>query len=407
MRIRTRLLAALAVGGLVIAGLTACGSDESSDNGTTDTGQTDTGATEGGADEGTTDEGGTITLGMITPLSGSSAAIGPYMQNGAQLAINEINDAGGVLGKQLKLDVQDGACDAKSAVTAANKLVSNKVTVSVGGYCSGATLPTLPIFNNAGIPMIIPAANSDELVQQKLPLVFLINGTGTQQAQAAMKFIEKQGYTNVALMDDNTSYSVNIADLTAKLLADSSAKLAIHESVTAGEADYSANVNNVLSTDPDFIYWTGYYQEGGLIINQLRQAGYDGDIMVADGSVDKQLIEIAGEDNAQGVFATMTQTPDTIPGSEDWIAKYKEAFNSDPGPYSTQSYDAVRVAAEGMKNADSTDGEKIAQALEAIDGFELFSGPLKFTPEHTLSSGGFLILVVHGDKFDVQDQLQD
>jgi branched-chain amino acid transport system substrate-binding protein len=346
---------------------------------------------------------------MITPLTGSSSAIGPYMQNGAQLAINEINDAGGVLGKKLALDVQDGACDAKSATTAANKLVSDKVTVSVGGYCSGATLPTLPIFNNANIPMIIPAANSDELVQQKLPLVFLINGTGTQQATAAMKFIGKQGVKAVAVVDDNTSYSVNIADLTEKLIGEDSSgvKLAIHEHVTAGESDYSSNVNSILATNPDFIYWTGYYQEGGLIIKQLRQAGYTGQIMVADGSVDAKLVEIAGQDNADGVFATMTQTPETIPGSEDWIGKYKKAFNADPGPYSTQSYDAVRVAAEAIKKANSTDGKEIAKALEGIDGFQLFSGPLKFTPEHTLSSGGFLILVVKGTSFDVQDQLQD
>ena len=386
MKLHTRFLAVAAAAGMAVATLAGCGSSGSGSS------------------------GDTITLGMVVPLTGSSAAIGPYMQNGAQLAINEINDAGGVLGKKLKLEVQDGACDSKSASTAANKLVSDKVTVSVGGYCSGATLPTLPIFNNANIPMIIPAANSDDLVNQKLPLVFLINGTGTQQAAAAMKFMTKENAKKVALMDDSTSYSTNITKNVAALMKKDSSgpQQAIHESVTAGESDYSANVNAVIKASPDFVYWTGYYQEGGLIIKQLRQAGYTGKIMVADGSVDAKLIQIAGQANAQGVFATMTQTPETIPDGAAWIAKYKKAFdNKAPGPYSTQSYDAVRVAAEAIKNANSTDGKAIATALEKIDGFKLFSGPLKFTPEHTLSSGGFLILVVKGDKFDVQDQLQD
>jgi len=386
MKLHTRFLAAAAAAGMAVATLAGCGSSGSGSS------------------------GDTITLGMVVPLTGSSAAIGPYMQNGAQLAINEINDAGGVLGKKLQLEVQDGACDSKSASTAANKLVSDKVTVSVGGYCSGATLPTLPIFNNANIPMIIPAANSDDLVNQKLPLVFLINGTGTQQAAAAMKFMTKENAKKVALMDDSTSYSTNITKNVAALMKKDSSgpQQAIHESVTAGESDYSANVNAVIKASPDFVYWTGYYQEGGLIIKQLRQAGYTGKIMVADGSVDAKLIQIAGQANAQGVFATMTQTPETIPDGAAWIAKYKKAFdNKAPGPYSTQSYDAVRVAAEAIKNANSTDGKAIATALEKIDGFKLFSGPLKFTPEHTLSSGGFLILVVKGDKFDVQDQLQD
>lgn len=363
------------------------------------------GASTAGGGDGGGGGGGDITLGMVAPLSGSSAAFGPYMKNGAQMAIDEINAKGGVNGQKLKLDVQDGACDAKTAVSAANKLVTDQVAVSVGGYCSGATLPTLPIFNGAKIPMIIPAANSDDLVKQHLPLVFLINGTGTQQAQAAVKFIEKEGVKSVALIDDSTSYSTNIAKLTEADLKDSgSAKVAVSESINAGESDYSANVAAVLKANPDFIYFTGYYQEGGLLIRQFKQAGYSGKFMVADGSVDAKLISIAGQDNAQGVFATITQTPDTLGASaSDWIAKYKKQFGADPGPYSTQSYDAVRVAAEGIKDAKSTKGDEIAKALEKIDGLQLFSGPLKFTKDHTLSSGGFVIVVVKGDKFELQD----
>lgn len=350
---------------------------------------------------------GPILLGMLTPTSGSSSAIGPYMSNGAQLAIDEINADGGVLGRDLKLLVEDEACDAKTAAAGANKLVSRAIAVSVGGYCSGATLPTLPIFNRAGIPMIIPAANSNELVDQGLENVFMINGTGTQQADAAMAYIDKQGYQRVALMDDNTSYSVNIAELTAERLQESGgAELAGKQSVTAGESDYSANVNAVLRTDPDLVYWTGYYQEGGLIIRQLRQAGYDGDIMVADGSVDTQLLKIAGDQNAEGILATMTQTPETIPGAEQWISDYEEKFGEAPGPYSTQSYDAVRLAAEAIEQAGSTDGEAVITALEEIDGFELFSGPLKFTEDHTLSSGGFQILKSENGEFVLEDPLQ-
>jgi branched-chain amino acid transport system substrate-binding protein len=359
------------------------------------------------SDEGEASTDGPIVLGMIAPTSGSSAAIGPYMKNGAQLAINEINADGGVLDRDLKLVVEDGACDAKTAAAAANKLVTQEIVVSVGGYCSGATLPTLPIFAKANVPMIIPAANSNELVDQGLENVFLINGTGTQQADAAVAYMEQEGYQNVALMDDNTSYSTNIADLTAERLQESGGpELAGKHSVTAGESDYSADVNAVLKENPDLVYWTGYYQEGGLIIRQLRQAGFDGDVMVADGSVDTQLLEIAGEQNADGVLATMTQTPQTIEGAEQWITDYKDAFGAEPGPYSTQAYDAVRVAAEAIEQAGSTNGDEIIAALEAIDGLELFSGPLKFTEEQTLSSGGFQVLRSENGEFVLHDSLQ-
>jgi len=350
---------------------------------------------------------GPILLGMDIPLSGSSADIGPDMKNGAQMAIDEINAKGGVLGRKLQLRAEDDACDPKTAVAAANKLVAAGVAASVGGYCSGATLPTLPVFDRAKIPMIIPAANSTELVAQKLRHVFLVNGTGDQQAAAAMAWVTKGGAKKVALIHDNTSYSKDIAVRTAaELDKPGGPDKATLDAVNPGESDYSANVTNVLKSSPDFIYWTGYYQEGGLLLRQLRQAGYKGKFMVADGSVDAKLVKIAGDKATDGTFATMTQTPDTIQGAENWISGYKQKFDADPGPYSTQSYDAVRVAAEAIKDAGGTDGDKVVKALEGINGFQIFSGPLKFTPQHTLTNGGFVILVVKNGKFVLQDALK-
>ncbi|MEU9889255.1 branched-chain amino acid ABC transporter substrate-binding protein [Sphaerisporangium sp. NPDC051011] len=362
------------------------------------------GLLDGGSNSG--GDEGPITLGMLIPQSGSEAAIGPYMQNAAQLAVDEINGKGGVLGRKLELKIADDACDAQTAVAGANKLVTEGIKISVGGYCSGATLPTLPVFGKANIPMIIPAANSQELVDQHLKHVFLINGTGTQQATAAMAWMTKQGAKSVALMHDNTSYSKDIAVRTQKLLDEAGGpETAILEAVTPKESDYSANIHNILAKKPDFVYWTGYFQEGGLIIRQLRQAGYKGGIMVGDGAVSPKLAEIAGGD-AEGVYATMTQTPETLQGAEGWIAAYKKKFNADPGPYSNQAYDGVRLAAEAVSKAGSTDGAKVIAALEAIDGFQMFSGPLKFTADHTLSTGGFQILVVKSGRFALQDALK-
>ncbi|MEO7062128.1 MAG: branched-chain amino acid ABC transporter substrate-binding protein [Lapillicoccus sp.] len=353
----------------------------------------------GGSSGGATDSG-PIKLGMVVPISGSSAPTGAYMKNGAQLAVDEINAAGGVLkGRKLELLVEDEACDAQQAVASANKVVSAGVVVSVGGYCSGATLPTLPIFQKANVPMIIPAANSQDLVKQGLKNVFLINGTGKQQSTKALEFMKKSSFATVALVDDNTSYSKDITTETqSQIEKDGGVKVVLNTSVTAGESDYSAVVRAIMDKNPALVYWTGYYQEGGLIINQLKKAGFTGQIMVADGSVDPSLPKIAGT-GAQGVFATMTQTPDTLQGAEKWIGDYKAKFTSDPGPYSTQSYDAVRLAAKAIDDAGSTKGDAIIKALESIDGFSMFSGPLKFTPEHTLSSGGFVILVIKDGKF--------
>lgn len=392
MKSRMRITATVGIATAVLLATSACSG-----------GLLGGGETGGGGDG---EESGPVNIGMVIPISGSSAPTGVYMENGAQLAVNEINDAGGILdGRMIELMVEDEACDAQQGVASANKLVSSNIAVSVGGYCSGATLPQLPIFAKANVPMIIPAANSQDLVNEKLKNVFLINGTGLQQSTAALDFIVKSGYESIALVDDNTSYSADITEETeSQITEDGSATVALSTSVNAGESDYSAVVRDIIGSGADLTYWTGYYQEGGLIINQLRQAGYEGDIMVADGSADATLGEIAGG-AAEGVFATMTPTPDTLEGAEDWIASYEKEFGSAPGPYSTQAYDAVRLAAEAIENAGSTDGDDIIAALEDINGFEMFSGALEFTPEHTLSSGGFVILKMEDGTFVLEDDL--
>ncbi len=354
----------------------------------------------GGGDEGGSGEG-PVKFGMLAPFSGSEAAFGDYMKFGAQLAIDEVNADGGVNGQDIELVTEDDACDATAAVAAAQKLVSAGVQGSVGGYCSGATLPTLPIFSGAGIPMVIPAANSTKLVGQG---AFMINGTGTQQAAAAIAFAEKQGAESVVLIDDTTDYSVDLADQIEAQKG--SLNIAKRESVNPDEKDFSANINSVLGASPDFVIWTGYYQAGGLLINQLRGAGYDGIVLVADGSVDTQLAAIAGD--VTNVYGTFTRTPDMLEGGEEWVAAYKEASGgAEPGPYSMQTYEAVKVLAEAMNEAGSTDYEAVTAALNDMENFPLLTGDLTFAEDGSREGGGFVIVAPTGagGAFVLEDDL--
>ncbi|MFD5226352.1 branched-chain amino acid ABC transporter substrate-binding protein [Microbacterium sp. NPDC058342] len=388
-RIRRTLSIAAAIGAIILtAGCSGgLGSDDAGGSGSGD---------------------GPIKLGMLAPFSGSESAFGDYMKNGAQLAIDEINADGGIDGRELELVVEDDACDATTAVSGANKLVTDGIVASVGGYCSGATLPTLPIFDEAGIPMVIPAANSNELVSQNLPGVFLINGTGTQQAQAAVTYAKKIGAEEVAVIDDATSYS---ADLAASFVEQAEAEgltVAFEATVTPGENDYASVATQLSDAQPGLVYWTGYYQEGGLIVRQATDAGYEGDFLVGDGSVDAKFAEIAGKGYTEHVLGTFTQTPDMIEGADSWIADYEKLAGGKPGPYSTQSYDAVRVVAEAIKEAGGTDFDDVVSALEGLKDFDTFAGPLTFTKEHTLSGGGFVIVGIDpatGD-FVLEDDLQ-
>lgn len=361
----------------------------------------------GGISGGGDSDEGPIKLGMLAPFSGSEAAFGDYMKFGAQLAIDEINDAGGIDGRELELVVEDDACDATTSVAAAQKLVTAGVDASVGGYCSGATLPTIPVFTDAGIPMVIPAANSNAIVGQG---AFMINGTGAQQAEAAVKYATKLGVTKVAAINDQTDYSKDLADTFIADAEGAGSFEVVHDgAVNPDDKDFSANVKALIDSDPEFVYWTGYYQAGGLLVRQLREAGFDGVILVGDGTVDAQFAAIAGDGFTDDVYGTFTKTPDMLEGADDWIAAYEEVSGGNaPGPYSIQTYDAVRVVAEGMTDAGTTDGEAVNEAISNIDGLELSSGPLKFTDEGTLSGGGFVIVTVGPDgSFILYDDLLD
>ncbi len=355
----------------------------------------------GGGDAGSAD--GPIKLGMLAPFSGSEAAFGDYMKNGAQLAIDELNAEDGVDGRQLELVTEDDACDATTAVAAAQKLVTAGVSGSVGGYCSGATLPTLPIFADAGIAMVIPAANSNELVGQG---AFLVNGTGTQQAEAAVAWITQAGAKNIVIVDDNQAYPKDLADSIEKQGEGFTVK---REHVNPKEKDFSANVNSILSANPDYVVWTGYYQAGGLLINQLRGAGYDGPILVGDGSVDAQLSAIAGADAIANVYGTFTRTPDMLENGEQWIADYKEVSGGkDPGPYSIQTYEAVKVMAQAMTDAGGTDSAKVVEALQGLTDFPLLTGNLTFADDGSRQGGGFVIVEPTGTDgaFVLKDDLK-
>lgn len=345
-----------------------------------------------GGEAGGNSADGPIKFGMLAPFSGSEAAFGDYMKFGAQLAINEINADGGINGRDIELVTEDDGCDATQATAAAQKLVSAGVHGSVGGYCSGATQPTLPIFKDAGIAMVIPAANSTQLVGKG---AFMINGTGTQQAGAAVAYAAKIGAQAIVLIDDNTDYSVDLANQVEEQKGD--LNIVGRESVNPQEKEFSANITSALNKNPDFIIWTGYYQAGGLLINQFRQAGYDGEILVGDGSVDAQLAAIAGDSAIQNVVGTFTRTPDMLEGGEQWVADYKELAGSDPGPYSMQTYEAVQVLAHAMTEAGGTEYDAVIEALKEIDGFPLLSGDLTFAEDGSREGGGFVIVAPTGE----------
>lgn len=332
-----------------------------------------------------------ILIGVQVPTTGSEATYGQDMANAVQIAQDEINAKGGVLGKQLSMVTGDSACDPQQSVNAASKLVSQQVVGVVGGYCSGATLPTLKIYGDAKVPFVITASNSTKLIPANPGNAFMINSTGDEQATKAVEFLSGKSVKSLAIVNEGDAYSQDLADLTKKAWTDAGNSVVDYETVNKGEQDYSAVVTAIKAANPDGVFWTAYYADGGLFIRQLRQSGYQGVIAVGDGSNSAQIFDIAGK-AADGIFAFSNPTAEFLPAAKDFIATYKQKYGSDPGPYAPLTYDGMQLLAWAIGKAGSTDPDAIVAALKSADGQEWLAGPISFTDQNTLARSNFIVL---------------
>ena len=340
----------------------------------------------------------TIRLGVPIPMSGSTATYGKDLERSTILAIEEINSKGGLLGKNIEIIFADTGCDPQMATLAASKLVSKDVIGVVGGFCSGATLPTMKIFGDANIPYVISLANSSSLIPANPGNCFQSNGTSEHQAEAAVNLFTSLKAKRIALIHQGDGFSKTLAETTKKQWEDLGNSVVAFEMVTPGEQDHSSLVTAIRKIKPDFIYWTAYYGDGAAVIKQLRQGGIRADICVADGSNSVKLIELAGK-AAEGVYCTSNPLVELLPASKKFIASYKEKFNVSPGMCSGLQYDAISLMVDAIKRTGSLDGDGIIKSLGETKAFKGITAEIGFKEDNTLIKSNLVILQVKNAKW--------
>lgn len=341
-----------------------------------------------------------VKVGIMIPTTGGTATDGKDMENAIKLAVKEINEKGGIMGRQVVTSTGDDACDPQQAVAAASKLISEDIVALVGGYCSGATLPTLKLYGEANIPFVIAASNSTALVDANPGVGFMINSTGDAQAETAVNLFESKGVKTIAVVHMGEAYSEDLAKFAKMKWEEKGNKVVAYEVINKGEQDFSSLVTTLKSKKPDAIFWTAYYAEGALLIKQLRQGGYRGIIAIGDGSNSPKLIEIARR-AAEGVYCFSNPIVDYLPGAKKFADDFKKEYNANPGPYSTLAYDGMMLLADAMKRAGSFDKSEIVKALKITDNYEGIAGPISFTDKLTLARSNFVVLKVKGGKWQL------
>jgi branched-chain amino acid transport system substrate-binding protein len=344
-------------------------------------------------------QGETIKIGVPVPLSGSSANAGTDILNGAKLAADKINAGGGVLGKKIELIPEDDACDAQTAVQAAQKLIDAGVVAVAGGYCSSAALPELTALHRAGIPYVLDASTNPQLTEKGWDNVFRTIGRDDEQGPFAANFMKNFLHAkHVAVINDNTTYSKGLADNTVAALKKEGIDVVYANAITPGQMDYSPTITRVNSLKPDVIYYTGYFAEAGLMVKEARQIGYKATFMGGDATNDPTLFKTAGP-AANDMIITTAPLAQFLSSAHGYLDDYKKAFGQAPGPYSVYEYDAVGVTAKAIENAKSTKPADIIAALHKIKDYKGLTGSIDFNAKGDRSHAVYVTVIVRNDEF--------
>lgn len=369
---RRRWVAAFAMLVLLAA---ACGGEQANQAADDEAGTEGTSAG-GGSEQAQIECDEPIKIGVMSPMSGQYANWGEGWTNAAKLAIKEWNDKGGVLGCELEALYEDDQGDPTEGANAANKLVAEEVVGIAGPIFSGVTLSAGPILNDAGIPFLIGSSNVD-ITEQGWDSVFRIAFREDQSGPFDASIAEAQGWKNGVVVHDNTAFAKGLADQFTKAFEGETTT----EIITPGESDYSATLTKIREKNPDFIYYSGYYAEGGQLVRQGKELGLE-DVgwLFGNSNQDPEFIEIAG-DAAEGILMGTWPPPiaeaETNEKAAQYVELYREAYDEDPSSLYHWAYDGINVIAETIEETGSRDPEAIAKAIHEGQ-YEGTSGELVF-----------------------------
>ena len=340
-----------------------------------------------------------IKIGVPGPLSGAYANAGIDIVNAAKLAAGQINAKGGVLGRPIAIVAEDDACDAQTAVQAAQKLIDSGVAAVAGGYCSSAALPELSTLHRRNIPFVLDASTNPQLTELGYKDVFRTIGRDDEQGPFAASFIANVLHAKrAAVINDNTTYSKGLAVATVAALKKDGVDVVYDNAITAGQMDYSPVLTRVAALKPDVIYFTGYFAEGGLMVKEEHQLNLKPVFMGGDSNQDPTLLKTAGP-AADGMFITTAPLPQFLSGAKGFVNDYTQKFGHGPGPYSAYEYDAIGVVAKAIAEAKSTAPGAINAALAKTRDYPGITGNISFNEKGDRSVAVYIVITVKNDQF--------
>ena len=329
-------------------------------------------------------------VGVAGPITGPNAAFGAQLQKGAEMAVADINAAGGVNGEQLSLSVGDDVSDPKQGISVANKFVADGVKFVVGHFNSGVSIPASEVYAENGILEITPAATNPVFTERGLWNTFRVCGRDDQQGEVAGAYIAANFKdAKVAVIHDKTPYGQGLADETKKALNAAGVTEAIYEGVNVGDKDFSALIAKMKEAGVTLIYWGGLHTEAGLIIRQSADQGLKAPLFSGDGIVSNELASIAG-DAVAGTLNTFGPDPRNNPAAKDVVEKFRAA-GFEPEAYTLYAYAATQILAQAATAAGSNDPQEVAKAIKEKGPFKTVLGELSFNEKGDRTDADYVV----------------
>jgi branched-chain amino acid transport system substrate-binding protein len=347
-----------------------------------------------------------VKIGHVGPISGASAHLGKDNENGARMAVEELNAKGLMInGKKVTLQLltEDDAADPKQGTAVAQKLVDAKVNGVIGHLNSGTTVPASRIYNDAGIPQISPSATNPVYTKQGFKGAFRVVANDNKLGGTLGRYaVEKLGVKSIAVIDDRTAYGQGVADEFVKGAKGKlpSIKVVGKEFTNANATDFTAILTSIKAKKPDLIFFGGMDSVGGPMLKQMKALGINAKFMGGDGICTEALARLAGDGIGEGTV-TCAEAGGVTGAQEkvmtDFGARYKKRYNADVQLYAPYVYDAVMTMATAMQNAKSADPAVYLPELKKIK-YQGVTGLVQFDNYGDIKDGALTLFTFKGGK---------
>jgi len=350
-----------------------------------------------------------VKIGHVGPLTGAIAHLGKDNENGARLAVEEINAAGLMIdGKAVKLELvtEDDAGDPKTGTAVAQKLVDAKVAGIVGHLNSGVSIPASKIYNDAGITQISPSSTNPQYTLQGFKVTYRVVATDAQQGPALASFTDKVlKAKKVAIIDDATAYGKGLADEFEKAAKAAGITIVAREATNDKATDFKAILTKVKGRAPDVIMYGGMDATGGPLAKQAGELGIKAKIVAGDGVCTDKVAELAGPAVSNIVCSEAGMALQNMAKGADFSKKYEARFKGPVQVYAPFTYDAVYVLVDAMKRAKATTAEAVLAQMQGTN-YPGLIGNIAFDQKGDMKEGVITIYDFKGGKKSVLDVMK-